>query len=101
MSICSLGGASIVYLRGTEPDPGPVTMTSVGKSHGRGPVVRQGQSTEHGVRVTQACGMAQGTEHRERVHDTIGGSRQGRGSGSGGSAGTGGAQGSVPAGPGH
>ena len=35
------------------------------------------------------------------MYGTVGGSRQGRGSGSGGSAGTGGAQGSVAAGPGH
>ena len=48
MSICSPGSACIVSLRGTEPDLGPVTMTSTGTNHGCGPLVLQGQSRARG-----------------------------------------------------
>ena len=34
MSICSLGCAGTVSLRGIEPDLGPVTMTPTGTNHG-------------------------------------------------------------------
>ena len=44
MSICSPGSSCIVSLKGTEPDPGLVTMTSTGTNHGCGLVVRQRQS---------------------------------------------------------
>ena len=44
MSIYNLGGACIVSLRGTEPDPGPVKMTFASTNHGCGLVVRRGQS---------------------------------------------------------
>ena len=35
MSSCSPGWASAISLRGTELDPGPVTMGSTGTNHGR------------------------------------------------------------------
>ena len=44
MSIYNPESACIVYLRGTEPDPGSVAMTSTGTNHGCGPVELQGQS---------------------------------------------------------
>ena len=44
MSICIPGSACIASLRCTEPDPGPVAMTSTGTNHGYGPVMLQGKS---------------------------------------------------------
>ena len=44
MGICSTGGACILSLWGTEPDPGPVVMTSMGTNHVCGPVAWQGQN---------------------------------------------------------
>ena len=44
VSICSPGSAYIISLGGTEPDLGPVVMTSTGTNHGCGLVVLQGQS---------------------------------------------------------
>ena len=56
VSIYSPGGACIVSLRGTEPDPGPVTMTSVGTNRGCGPVVRRGQSKSRECRAKASSG---------------------------------------------
>ena len=44
MSICRLGSACIVSLKGTEPDLRPVAMATTGTNHGCGLVMRQGQS---------------------------------------------------------
>ena len=51
MSSCSPGCASTLSLRGTELDPGPVTMGSAGTNHDGSSSVRQGcwrqQEAEH------------------------------------------------------
>ena len=44
MNICSPGSACILSLRGTEPDPGPVTKATTGTNHVCGPVAWQGQN---------------------------------------------------------
>ena len=42
--ICSPGSACILHLWGTEPNPGPVAMTSMGANHVCGSVTWQGQN---------------------------------------------------------
>ena len=51
MSICSPGCACTVSLRGTELDPGPVTMGSTGTNHGWG-----AESRSRELKVTAGSG---------------------------------------------
>ena len=71
MSVCSPGSACIVSLRGIEPDPGPVAMTSTGMNHGCGPVELQGQSKAR-VNVGLMASSGSGLSTQGRVGPGLG-----------------------------
>ena len=57
MSVCKLGSACLISLWGTEPDLGPVAITTMGTNHDCGPVVQQGQRRDRvnaGLRLAAA-----------------------------------------------
>ena len=68
VSICSPGSGCIVSLRCTEPDLGPVAMTTTGTNHGCGPVVLQGQ-----IRARVNAGLR---ARRHRQWAALGSTRQ-------------------------